>query len=126
MQPILKFGLTKSGISSTLQTAVRYGPWSLGGIGLFYSFVIQGTGTIAFLIEHYWKSTPSSPLLLANLSTLQLESGRGWIILENNYIETQNGYRQSLGYSRYRNSYPQLGPEVSTQRTHDACLMTHL
>ena len=79
MQPILKIGLTKSGISSTLQTAVRYGPWSLGGIGLFYPFVIQGTGTIAFLIEHYWKSTPSSPLLRANLSTLQLESGRGGV-----------------------------------------------
>ena len=26
MKPIVKFGLTKSGISSTLHTAVRYGP----------------------------------------------------------------------------------------------------
>ena len=29
MQPIVKFGLTKTGIISTLHTAVRYRPWSL-------------------------------------------------------------------------------------------------
>ena len=55
MQPIVKFGLTKAGISSTLHTEVRYGPCSLRFIGLFERFVIQGTGIIAFLIEHYWK-----------------------------------------------------------------------
>ena len=86
MQHIVKFGLTKAGISSTLHTAVRYGPWSLGGVGLFDPFMIQGTDIIAFLIEHYWDSTPSSPLLWSNLSTLQLEAGRGGSILEKYYI----------------------------------------
>ena len=35
MQPILKFGLTKAAISSTFHTVVRYGPWSLEGVGTF-------------------------------------------------------------------------------------------
>ena len=63
LQHIIKFGLTKAGISSTLQTAVRYGPCSIGGTSLFYPLVIQGTSILAFLIEHYWKSTTSIPLL---------------------------------------------------------------
>ena len=67
MQPIVKFVLTKAGIISTLHTVVRYGPHYLGGIGIYYPFVIQGIVLIEFLIEHYWKSTPSSPLLQANL-----------------------------------------------------------
>ena len=50
MQPIVKFGLTKAGISSTLHTAVRYELRSPGGSKLFKPFVIQGTCKIAFLI----------------------------------------------------------------------------
>ena len=72
MQPIVKFGLTKAGISSILRTAVRYGPSSLGGIGIFDQSVIQGTGILAFLIKHYRKSTPYILILQANLATLQL------------------------------------------------------
>ena len=53
MRPVVKVGLTKASIISTLHTAVRYGPWSLGGIGIFDTFVIQGAGQIAFLAEHY-------------------------------------------------------------------------
>ena len=53
MQPIVKFGLTNAGISSTLHIAVRYGPRCLGDIGIFDPFVIQGTDQIAFIIEHY-------------------------------------------------------------------------
>ena len=41
MQPIVKLGLTKAGISSTLHTAVRYGPQYIESIGLFDPFVIQ-------------------------------------------------------------------------------------
>ena len=89
MKPIVKFGLTKAVISSTLHKAVRYGTRSLGGIGLFDPFFIQGAGQIYFLMEHYCKSTLYIPLLQANLSTLQLEAGRGGGILENDYIETQ-------------------------------------
>ena len=50
MQPFVKFGFNKAGVSSTLHTAVKYGPRSLGGIGIFDPFLIQGTGRIAFLI----------------------------------------------------------------------------
>ena len=89
MQPIVKIGLTKSGIRITLHTAVIYRPCSLRGIENFDPFVIKGTGRIAFLIKHYWKSTTSRPLLWANLSIIQLEAGRGRHILENDYIETQ-------------------------------------
>ena len=89
MQPIVKCGLTKAGIISTFHTAVRYGPRSLGSIGIFDPLVVQGSGQIAFLVEHFWKSTPYIPLLQANLSTLQLETGRGGPILENDYTETQ-------------------------------------
>ena len=85
MQPIVKFGLTKSGISSTLHTAVKYGTRSLRVIGLFDPFVIQRSGQIAFLVEHYWKSTPYIPLLRAKLSTLQLKAGIGGHILEKDY-----------------------------------------
>ena len=81
MQPIVKFGLTKSGMSSTLHKVARYGPRSLGGIGLFDPFVTQGAGQIAFLVEHYWKLTPSRPLLWANLSRIKIEAGRGGSIL---------------------------------------------
>ena len=63
MQPIVKVGLTKANISSTVHAAVRYGPRSLGSILLFDPFFIQGSFQIDFLIEHYWKSTPSTYLL---------------------------------------------------------------
>ena len=76
MQPIVKFGLTKVGTSSTLHTAIIYGPCSLGSIGIFDPFVIQVTGRIGFLVKHYCNSNLSVPLLRANLSTLQLEAGR--------------------------------------------------
>ena len=88
MQTIVKFGLTKAGIISTLHTAVKYGRCSIGGFGIFYPFVIQGTGRIDILIKHYWGSTPYIPLLWAKLSTLQLEVGIGGDILENDYKET--------------------------------------
>ena len=52
IRPILKFGLAKSSIISTLHTAVRYGPWYLGGIENFNPFVIQWLGQTAFLVEH--------------------------------------------------------------------------
>ena len=83
-QYIVKFGLTKVGIINTLHIVIIYGTRSLGGIGLFDPFVIQGTGIIAFLVKHYWNSTLSSPILWYNLSTLKLEAGRGGRILENN------------------------------------------
>ena len=86
MQPIVKFGLTKNGISSTLHIVVRYGPRYHGGIILFDPFVIQGTGIIDFLIKSYWNSTPNRPLLSHNLSTLQLYTGKGGHTLENEYI----------------------------------------
>ena len=44
--------------------------------------MIQGSVRIAFLIVHYWKLIPSIPLLQAELSTLQLEAGRGGRMLE--------------------------------------------
>ena len=89
MQPIVKFEHNKDGISSTLHKVISHGTRSLGGIGIFDPFVIQGTYSIAFLIKHYWKLTPSIPLFWDNLFTLQLEAGRGGRILENNYIESQ-------------------------------------
>ena len=104
MQPIVKFGLTKAGISSTLHTSAIYEPRSLGGILLFDPFVIIGSGQIEFLIKHYWKLILSIPLLWANLSTLKLEVGIRGHILENNNTELNNGYRQIHGYSSYVNS----------------------
>ena len=89
MQPIVKFGLTKDNLSSNLNTAVIYEPWSLVRIGIFDPLVIQRTGQIALIIEYYWKSTSYRPLLWDNLYNLQLESGRGGHILENGYTETQ-------------------------------------
>ena len=74
MQPIVQFGLTKAIIISTLHEAVRYFLQSLGGIIIFDPILIQGAGQIAFLIKHFWKQTPSIPLLCAKLFTLQLEA----------------------------------------------------
>ena len=82
MRLIVKFGLTKANIRSTLHTAFIYGPQSLGGIGLFYTFVIQRSGRISFLFKQFWKLTPYMPLLHANISTLQLEAGRGGIVFK--------------------------------------------
>ena len=81
MQTIVKFGLNKAGISSTLHAVVRYGPLSLRGIGLFKPIVIQLEGGIAFLVEHFWKPTPSIPLLRNNLYNLQLEAVQGGHLL---------------------------------------------
>ena len=89
MKPIVKLRLTKSSISSTHHTAVIYGPQYLGGIGLFDPFMIQGADRISFLIKQLWKHNPSSPLINANLLTIQLEVGRGKSILEKNYHKTQ-------------------------------------
>ena len=99
MWSIVKFGLTKAGISNTLHTVI-YGSWSLWGIGLFDPFFIQGSGQIDSLIKHFWKLTPSSPLLCANLSTLQLEVGREWHILKTITIKLNSGYRHTPGYMR--------------------------
>ena len=44
MRHIVKFGLTKAGIGSTLHTAVIYGPWYLEDIGTFDPFLIQVAG----------------------------------------------------------------------------------
>ena len=85
MLPIVKFGLTKAGIISTLHTSVRYGHQYLGGVGLFDNFVIWGAVQIAFLIKHSEKPTPYIPLLHAKLSNIQVEAGIGERILENNY-----------------------------------------
>ena len=53
MRPTIKSGITKDEIHITLNTEVRYWPRSLGSVGIFYPFVIQGAGRIDFLIEHY-------------------------------------------------------------------------
>ena len=127
MKPIIKFGLTKAGISITLNTAVIYGPRSLGGIALLDPFVIKVTGGISFLKEHYLKSDPSSPLLRANLATLLLEVGRGGGILKNDYIENKQWLQTEswileVFIFMFTNqiNISHLGHEVSTQRTHDA------
>ena len=72
MQPIVKCVLTKASISSTLHQSFIYGYQSLGGIGLFYPFVIYVEYLIALLIKHCGKLTPYIPLICANLSTTQL------------------------------------------------------
>ena len=89
MQTIVKFGLTKTSISSILHTFVSYGSRYLRGIRLFEPLVIQVAGQISFLVEKHWISTPYSSLLWDNLFSLQLEVGKGGCILENYYIETQ-------------------------------------
>ena len=75
MQPNVTFWLNKACICSTSHKAVRY------GIGIFEPIMIQDTGQIEFLIEHCLKPTTYSPLLCANLSTLQLEASQGGRIL---------------------------------------------
>ena len=133
MKPTVNFGVTKAGISSTIHTEVKYGTRSLGGTEIFDPLAMQGAGQIAFLIKHYWKSTPSISLLRENLYTLQLEVGRGENILENEYTEIQQWIQTEscilevwkfMFTNQIKISH--LGTEVSTQRTNDACLTTHL
>ena len=131
--PIVKFGITKDGISSNLHTSVRYFPRYLWCIKFFDPLMIQGAEQIAFLIEQYLKFNPSRLLVWANLSTLKLESGRGGILLENDYTETQQWLQTDSWIrevwkiiSTNHISIYQLITEVSTQRTDDACIMSHL
>ena len=49
---ILNYGLPRAVLSSTIHTAVRYGPSLLGGITLMDLLLKQGTGRIELLIEH--------------------------------------------------------------------------
>ena len=83
MQPIIKFGITKDGIISILQTTVRYGPLFLWGIGIFDPIIIQIADQIDLLIKKLQEPTPSIPLICANISTTQLEAVWGGSILEN-------------------------------------------
>ena len=133
MWPILKFGLNKDGISSTLHTVVRYGSRYIGGIVLFDPSVIQAVGRIDFLIKHYYKLTPYRPLLWAGLSILKLELGRGRYIFKKNYTETQQWLQTEywirevwkfVSVNHINTSH--IDKELSTQCTHDACLMSHL
>ena len=87
--------------------------------------MIQGTGRIAFIVKHYWNSTPSSPLFQANPSTLQLEAERGGCILENDYTETQKWLQTESGIlevwkcmSVNQINISHQGPEVSKQCMH--------
>ena len=89
MQTIVQFGLTKAGIRRILHTVVKHGPRSLGGNRNFDPLVIKGVVRIAFLIKNYWKLTQSIQLFWANISTLQLEAGRGGSIFKNDYTETK-------------------------------------
>ena len=52
MQTIVKFGLTKAGISSNLRKNVRYGPPCIVIIILLGPSLIQGAGQIYFLVKH--------------------------------------------------------------------------
>ena len=77
--------------------------------------------------------TPYSLLLRDNLYTLKLEAGRGGCVLKNVYIETQQ-WLQTQSWirkvwkfmSKNHVNISNLGTEVSTQLTHDYCLMSHL
>ena len=71
----MKYGLPRPGFSITIHTEVRYGPPSLGGIGIMDLFLQQGAGHISFLIEHSWNKTPSRTLLIPNILSLQVEAG---------------------------------------------------
>ena len=133
MQPIVKFILTKASISITLHTLARYWPLSLGGIVLFDPIVIQGSGEIAFLVKHCCKPTPYSPLLRANLSTLQLEAFQGGHILESNYLKTEQWLHTESWICKvwklmWANHIPisRLVADVSTQFTYDSSITIHL
>ena len=88
MRTIVNFGLNKDVISSTLYTVVRYGTFSLGGIGLVGLIVIQVSGRIAFLVGHLCKPTPSIPLLRDNISTLQIEAYIRKLLPQNSIMVT--------------------------------------
>ena len=133
MLTIVKLGLTKAVISSTFQTNVRYGLLYLDNIGLFLYILIQVTGRIAFLIEHFWKLTLSCPILRANLYIIQLELGRRGRILEEGqpktqqWLQTESWIREVWEFmSDYHINIYYLVTDVSAQLTYDVCLMIHL
>ena len=95
--------------------------------------MILGAGQIASFNEHYFKLTPSRPPLQDILFTLQLELGRGGHIFKNAYTETQQCLQTESWIhqvckfmSANHINISRLGKEVSTQRTHNACIMSHL
>jgi hypothetical protein len=71
MAPVNKVGLSLSGISSTISTAVRVGPYKIGGLGILHPHLYMGVSMITAFLTNTWLQTPTGLLMVElGLSTL--------------------------------------------------------
>ena len=86
ISPVLKAGLSSSGIVRTISPAIVYGPLKYQGLGIHDLYVTQGTAHLEKLINHaYSIRDPTGQLLRASAQHLLLELGTGQQLFEHDY-----------------------------------------
>jgi hypothetical protein len=75
MAPIYKSGLSRAGISHTIPSAIRYGPATMGGLGLMDPYVHMGVRQVESLLTNTWLKTPTGILMEIALDDISMEMG---------------------------------------------------
>ena len=73
--PAIKAALTKSGVSSSIPTAIRDCPTESGGIGVLSLYHWQGTSRTTMLLDHLHRKSTRGMLLLQCVEDITLEAG---------------------------------------------------
>jgi len=73
--PVYKYGLSRAGIPHTIPTAIRYGPYTMGGLGLTDPYVQMGVRKLESFITNTWQKTPTGTLMEIAIDDLMLEIG---------------------------------------------------
>ena len=75
MYPAIKVALPISGITSSIATEIRDGPYSCGGAGVLSLYHRQDTSRTSMILEHLSRSATTSHLTKICLNDLVLDIG---------------------------------------------------
>jgi hypothetical protein len=130
MAPVNKVGLSRSGIPSTIPSAIRNGPIQIGGLGILDPYIRMGTSQIETLITNTWLKTPTGILLEIALDDIILEMGVTTALTPTNievglkYACTHSWIRHVLQFAVDFNIAVDLGPTTFQQpREYDNAIM---
>ena len=130
MEPVLKAGLSASGIVRTIPQAIVYGPMKYQGLGINDLYVSQGIAHIKKLINHaYSARDPTGQLLRASAQHLLLELGTSHQLFEHDYrifgpIATKSWMKHTWQFfSEFNISLESDTPSLHLQCPQDQFLM---
>jgi Endonuclease/Exonuclease/phosphatase family./Reverse transcriptase (RNA-dependent DNA polymerase). len=131
MAPVNKAGLSLSGISSTIPTAIRVGPYNLGGLGILDPYVHMGVAKIASFLTNTWLQTPTGILMDTALDDILLEFGLASPLTRHKvqqgllYATTPSWIRHMLSFTVEHEIYIALDTShtISAKRQHDDTIM---